>query len=85
MYAVVPMGDNQADSTLSIFLLLRQDILHRLFDIGVVLSRLGWSMRPLRGPHELHYPPSDRVHITRAEPTLALGLSLSLGHVQQVP
>ena len=91
MYAVVPIGDNQAASTLSLFLLLCQDVLHRLLDIGVVLSGLRWSMRPLRGLHELHDPPSDRVHIIRAEPALALGLPLplslplSLGHVQQMP
>ena len=87
MYAVVPMWDNQAASTLSLFLLLRQDILHRLLDIRVVLSRLGWSMRPLRALHELHDPPSDRVHIIRAEPALALNLPLplSLGYVQQMP
>jgi hypothetical protein len=85
MCAVVPTRDNQAASTLLPLLLLRQNVLHRLLDIRVVLSRLGGRVRPLRGLHELHDPPRDRVHVSRTESALALSLSLSLGHVQQPP
>lgn len=78
MYAVVPTGDNQAGSTLLMLLLLRQDVLHCLLDIGVVLSWLGGSLRPLWGLHELHDAPRDRIHVIRAEPAQALSLSLRL-------
>jgi hypothetical protein len=89
MYAVVPTGDNQAASTLLLLLLPRQDVLHRLLDIGVVLSRLGGSLGTLWGLHELYDAARDRVHVARTEPALALRLSLSLsptlGYVQQPP
>jgi hypothetical protein len=84
IYAVVPTGDNQVTSTLPLLflLLLRQDILDGLLDVGVVLSRLGGSVRTVPVLHELHDAPGDRVHLGSAEPAVAFGAG---GQVRQQP